>query len=168
MRTGGVAVAAKYGTRLDALLRPAEAGDGGERTPARRVDRGARHGCQGQRRREVGIRKAIMPPTPFPARPREVVPLTVREFTCELDLKGTVSIDSICHRFLEDAGRAVVWFIRFQALSSWCERADVADWLGSRSAYLQHACELAATFQLNDEWEFDPDAFRAAVESVAP
>jgi hypothetical protein len=102
--------------------------------------------------------------TPFPARPCEVVALTVREFTCDLDVKGAASIDRVCRRFLDDVNRALVWFIRFRALTSWCERADNADWLGSRSARLEHARELAATFELNDDWEFDADAFRAAVQ----
>lgn len=105
--------------------------------------------------------------TPFPARPCEVAALTVREFTCELDLNGTLSIDSVCHRFLEDTNRALVWFIRFRALRSWCERADILDWLRSHSTHLQHACELAATFELNDDWEFDAAAFHSAVRSMA-
>ena len=29
------------------------------------------------------------------------------------------------------------------------------------------ACELAASFDLNDAWEFDAGRFRSAVESVA-
>ena len=106
-----------------------------------------------------------MPATPFPARPSDVAALTVREFTCQLDLSRAASIDSVCRRFVEDANRALVWFIRFRALRTWCERGDTANWLGSESAHLQHACELAATFQLNEEWEFDADAFRVAVES---
>jgi hypothetical protein len=108
-----------------------------------------------------------MEPTPFPARPSDVVPLSVQEFTCELDLDGTVSIDSICHRFLEDANRALVWFIRFRALSAWCKRGDVAAWLTSDPSHAQHACEVAASFGLNDDWEFDAEAFRSAAGSLA-
>ena len=104
--------------------------------------------------------------TPFPARPCEVAALTVWEFTCELDLNGTLSIDSVRHRFLEDTNRALVWFIRFRALRSWCERADIVEWLRLHSTELQHACELAATFELNDEWGFDAEAFRSAVRSM--
>lgn len=44
---------------------------------------------------------------------------------------------------------------------------DVAQWLRSEPLHAHHACELAAGFELNDAWEFDPDRFRSAVESVA-
>ncbi len=104
--------------------------------------------------------------TPFPARPCDVVALTVPEFLCDLDLNATVSIDVVCRRFLADANRALVWIIRYRALTSWCVRADVATWLLSRPLLAQHACEVAATFKLNGDWEFDADAFRSAVESV--
>jgi hypothetical protein len=103
--------------------------------------------------------------TPFPARPCDVVALTVAEFARDLDPNATVSIDTVCRRFLDDTNRALVWVIRFRALAAWCVRADVAAWLGSRPSHTQHACEVAATFELNSEWEFDADAFRTAVES---
>jgi hypothetical protein len=96
------------------------------------------------------------------------VALSVPEFTSELDLIGSVSLDAVCRRFLEDANRAVVWFIRFRALTAWCERMDVAQWLRSEPSHARHACELAASFDLNDAWEFDAERFRSAVESVAP
>ena len=102
--------------------------------------------------------------TPFPKSPCDVVALTVLEFTCELDLHGPLSIDAVCRRFLDDANRALVWFIRFRALTAWCERTDVADWLRSDPSHTQHACELAAGFALNDDWEFDADHFRSAVQ----
>jgi hypothetical protein len=105
--------------------------------------------------------------TPFPARPSDVVALTVPEFTCELDLNAT-SFDLVCHRFLDDANRALVWFIRFRALAAWCERPDMAAWLTSGASHVQHACEVAASFKLNDDWGFDPEAFRSAVESAHP
>jgi len=96
------------------------------------------------------------------------VALTVPEFTCGLDLNGSVSLDAVCGRFLDDANRALVWFIRFQALSAWCERADVGVWLQSAPSHAQHACQLAASFELNDDWEFDVERFRSAVDSIAP
>ena len=105
--------------------------------------------------------------TPFPASPSDVEALTVTEFTCELDLKESVSMDAVCRRFLNDLNRAVVWFIRFRALTAWCERTDTAPWLRSRPAHEQHACALAASFKLNEDWEFDAEQFRSAVESVA-
>jgi hypothetical protein len=95
-----------------------------------------------------------------------VVVLSVPEFTCELDLNGSVSLDAVCRRFLEDTNRAVVWFIRFRALMAWCERIEVADWLRSEPSHALHACELAASFDLNDAWEFDAERFRSTVESV--
>ena len=105
--------------------------------------------------------------TPFPASPCDVVALSVPEFTCELDLSGSVSIDAVCRRFLEDTDRAVVWFIRFHALTAWCERMEMAKWLQSAPSHAHHACELAASFALNDAWQFDAERFRSAVESVA-
>ena len=104
--------------------------------------------------------------TPFPARPCEVVALSVPEFTCELDLDATVSFDRVCRRFLEDANRAVVWFIRFHALASWCEGADNAGWLLLDPSHARRACEVAASFELNGEWGFDAEPFRSAAQSA--
>jgi hypothetical protein len=61
----------------------------------------------------------------------------------------------------------VVWFIRFRALTAWCARTDTASWLRSEPSRTGHACELAASFELNEDWEFDADRFRSAVDSVA-
>ena len=104
--------------------------------------------------------------TRFPTTPSDVAVLTVPEFACALDLSGPVSLDAICERFVDDINRAVVWFIRYHALTAWCERADTGSWLESEPAHAQHACQLAATFALNDDWEFDADRFRSAVESA--
>ena len=104
--------------------------------------------------------------TPFPARPCDVVALTVPEFTCELDMNTMASIDFACQRFLDDANRALVWVIRFRALSAWRLRRDAELWLTSSPSHHQHACAVAASFQLNGDWEFDAEAFRSAVESV--
>jgi hypothetical protein len=105
--------------------------------------------------------------TPFPTNPSDVVALTVPEFTCELDLRGSVSLDAVCRRFVDDTNRALVWFIRFRALTAWCERADVGVWLQSEPSHADHACQLAASFALNDDWEFDAERFRSAVDAVA-
>ena len=105
--------------------------------------------------------------TPFPTNPSDVVALTVPEFTCELDIKGSVSLDAVCRRFVGDTNRALVWLIRFRALTAWCERPDVEVWLQSEPSHAQHACQLAASFALNDDWEFDADGFRSAVDVVA-
>ena len=104
--------------------------------------------------------------TPFPARPCDVVALTVPEFACALDLDAAAALDVGCRRFLDDANRGLVWLIRFRALLAWCERADAAAWLTSGPSHAQHACEVAASFQLNDEWLFDAEAFRSAVKSI--
>ena len=73
----------------------------------------------------------------------------------------------MCRRFLEDANRALVWCIRFRALTAWCERTDIAEWLRSDASHARRACEVAASFDLNSDWEFDAEPFRSAVESVA-
>jgi hypothetical protein len=105
--------------------------------------------------------------TPFPTSPSDVVALTVPEFTCELDLPGSVSLDAVCRRFHDDANRALVWLIRFRALTAWRERLDVAPWLRADPSQAHRACQLAASFDLNETWEFDAERFRSAVESVA-
>ena len=105
--------------------------------------------------------------TRFPTNPSDVEALTVPEFTFELDLRGSVSLDAVCRRFVDDTNRALVWFIRFRALTAWCERTDVGVWLQSEPSHADHACELAASFDLNDDWEFDAERFRSAVDSVA-
>ena len=104
--------------------------------------------------------------TPFPARPCDVVALTVLEFACALDLDSAASLNVGCQRFLDDANRGLVWLIRFRALMAWCERADMAVWLTSGASHARHACEVAASFRLNDDWQFDAEAFRSAVESI--
>jgi hypothetical protein len=38
--------------------------------------------------------------------------------------------------------------------------------LTSGSMTLQDACEVAASFPLNHQWEFEPDDFRSAIEAV--
>jgi len=95
-----------------------------------------------------------------------VAALTVSEFTSELDSNVTVSFDHVCRRFLDDANRALVWFIRFRALTAWRERGDVGTWLNASPLRAERACEVAASFELNQEWEFDAEAFRSAVERL--
>ena len=104
--------------------------------------------------------------TPYPLSPAQVAALTVPEFTCELDLRGTASLDAVCRRFPEDANRALVWFIRFRALTAWCELAVMSAWLQAEPAHAHRACELAASFELNGEWEFDAERFRSAIRGV--
>jgi hypothetical protein len=52
------------------------------------------------------------------------------------------------------------------ALTRWCEREDTPAWLRSDPARARHTGELAASFDLNDDWEFDSERFRSAVEVV--
>jgi hypothetical protein len=104
--------------------------------------------------------------TSFPVTPSEVAPLTVHEFTSDLDLSRSPSLDDACQRFLNDANRALVWLIRVQALRTWCTRPDMKLWLHNAETNRQSACEAAASFTLNEEWEFDAADFRAAVESL--
>ena len=105
--------------------------------------------------------------TPFPARPRHVAALTVAEFACGPHLEKAVAIDEVCRLFLDDANRALVWCIRFRALAAWRERVDMAEWLRAAPEHEGRMCEVAASFELNDEWEFDAESFRSAVESFA-
>ena len=104
--------------------------------------------------------------TPFPARPSEVVPLTPHEFTGDVDVYGSPSLVLVCRRFLNDENRALVWFIRFKALRAWCTRSDLGLWLTATDADARSAWEVAASFTLNDDWEFDVEAFRGAVDSA--
>jgi hypothetical protein len=110
---------------------------------------------------------AVSRPTPFPANPSDVATLTVPEFACAVDLKAPVSIDDVCQRFVDDANRALVWLIRFRALMAWCERTDTVPWLRAEPVRAQRACAVAASFALNENWEFDAGKFRSAVQSVA-
>jgi hypothetical protein len=105
--------------------------------------------------------------TPFPTSPSHVVTLTVSEFACGLDVRQSVSLDAICWRFLDDVNRSLVWLIRFRALTAWCGRTDMAEWLQAEPTHVQHACQVAASFALNDDWGFDAEPFRSAVASVA-
>ena len=107
-----------------------------------------------------------MTSTPFPARPADVVALTVQEFTCDLDLNAEPSIGLVCDRFLDDANRAVVWLIRFRALQAWCRREETQGWPISGAGHSHHACEVAASFALNGEWEFDAEDFHSAVQAM--
>lgn len=110
--------------------------------------------------------RAMRMNTSFPIRPRDVAALTVNEFTAGLDLNRSPSLDDACERFVNDTNRALVWLIRARALKAWCARPDIALWLHRADTNGQSACEAAATFGLNEAWEFDAADFREAVESV--
>jgi hypothetical protein len=108
--------------------------------------------------------------TAFPTTPEEVAALTVLEFTFDLDqLDGNrvPSLERVCRTFMDDANRALVWWIRFGAFRNWCDRTDVMRCSTSDSWTLRDACEVAASFPLNHLWEFDPKDFGSAVEEMA-
>jgi hypothetical protein len=107
-----------------------------------------------------------MDSTAFPTRPIDVVPLTALEFTSDLDISDGPSLDLACARFVDDVNRAVVWLIRFRALKEWCARDDMADWLHDGSRTSRDVCEVAARFELNEQWQFDTASFCTAVDAV--
>ena len=100
----------------------------------------------------------------FPTLPGEVAVLTTGEFAFDLELNNAPSLEEVCRRFGNDANRALVWVIRFRALKTWCARDDTAQWMSA--ARMRHICEVAAAFELNDLWEFDPPAFCQAVDEI--
>jgi hypothetical protein len=104
-----------------------------------------------------------MSSTIFPTLPREVAVLTTGEFAFELEFNDAPSLAEVCRRFGNDANRALVWFIRFRALKTWCARDASPQWMSA--ARMAHICEVAASFELNHQWEFDPEAFCLAVDA---
>jgi len=108
--------------------------------------------------------------TPFPAIPKDVAGLSVEEFTFDLDdLDGprVPSMERICRTFMDDANRALVWWIRFVALQAWCASPEVMARMTSDARILRDAREVAASFPLNHHWEFDTTAFSLAIDRIA-
>jgi hypothetical protein len=108
--------------------------------------------------------------TPFPATPADVAALTVQEFTFDLDEfdgHGIPSMERICRTFMDDANRALVWWIRFGALQAWRTNPDVIARSMSDSGILRDACEVAASFPLNPQWEFDGTDFGRTLDGMA-
>lgn len=106
-----------------------------------------------------------MSTTVFPITPVEVAPLTPSEFAFDIAAAHTPSLDEVCRRFGDDANRALVWLIRFRALKAWSALDGIAQWLSAARA--AHVCEVAASLELNERWEFDRDAFCRAVDAIA-
>jgi hypothetical protein len=102
--------------------------------------------------------------TIFPAQPVDVAALTAREFGFDLGCNNAPSLDEACRRFGSDANRALVWLIRFRALKTWCALDGMAQWLNAGSRTPRDICEVAASFELNDQWEFDAPSFCLAVD----
>jgi len=115
-------------------------------------------------------RTETMNQTPFPATPADVAALTVQEFTFDLDefeRHGIPSMERICRTLMDDANRALVWWIRFGALKAWHTNHDVIARSMSDSAILRDACEVAAGFPLNPQWEFDTTDFGRTLDGMA-
>jgi len=104
--------------------------------------------------------------TEFPARPSDVVALSVEEFVCDLEMTHSPSIESACRAFANDANRALVWLIRWRALHALCARSEVAEWRRAGARTSRDMCEVAAAFDLNDGWEFDHERFCEAVDGL--
>jgi hypothetical protein len=104
--------------------------------------------------------------TPFPTRPIDVAALSVQEFSIDLTFNNAPSLDVACRRFADDANRALVWWIRFSALKAWCAQTEMAGWLDGRSGTSKDVCEVAASFELNDRWEFDAHHFCSAIDRL--
>jgi hypothetical protein len=104
--------------------------------------------------------------TAFPARPRDVVALSVEEFLVDLEMTHAASIETACRAFGNDANRALVWLIRWRALNTLCTRSDVAEWRRAGARTSRDMCEVAAAFDLNDGWEFDHERFCDAVDGL--
>jgi hypothetical protein len=107
-----------------------------------------------------------MDSTAFPTKPTDVAALTTVEFTFDVDGNDGPSLDVVCARFVDDANRALVWLIRFRALREWLARADMAAWQHDGLRTPGDISEVAARFELNDQWEFDPARFCSAVDAV--
>ena len=104
--------------------------------------------------------------TAFPARPRDVIALSVEEFLFDLEMTHAPSVESACRAFANDANRALVWLIRWRALNALCARSEVAEWRRAGAHTSRDMCEVAAAFDLNDGWEFDHEPFCAAVDGL--
>jgi hypothetical protein len=108
--------------------------------------------------------------TAFPATPKDVAALTVQEFTFDLDqldAHRAPSLARICGLFIDDANRALVWWIRFEAFRNWCAASGIVTRSTSDAWIVRDAREAAASFPLNHLWEFDPMDFARAVEGMA-
>ena len=106
--------------------------------------------------------------TAFPATPADVVALTIEEFTLDLDERNGArapTLDRVCRMFFDDGNRALIWWIRFEALKAWCARTEVKARLNSGSLTLQDAWDQAASFPLNRHWQFESPDFSSAVET---
>ncbi len=108
--------------------------------------------------------------TAFPTTPGDVATLTVQEFVFdihELDVNRIPSMERVCRTFIDDANRALVWWIRFEALKKWYASTDSLARSTADAFVVRDACEVAASLPLNRLWEFDATDFGSALESLA-
>jgi hypothetical protein len=108
-----------------------------------------------------------MKQTPFPTRPVDVVALTLDEFRIDLEREDRHALNTACQLFRDDPNRALVWLIRLAAVKALSARADIAHWRQARPSAWRDVCEVAASFELNQQWEFDVGSFCFAVDALA-
>ena len=107
-----------------------------------------------------------MTQTPFPGSPAEVVPLSIYEFASDSWTGEAPSIDVVCSRFTDDLNRALVWILRYRALTALAGRAEITAWLDRGARSWRDMFEVAAGFPLNSDWGFDGEMFCAAVDAT--
>lgn len=85
---------------------------------------------------------------------------------------GTRLFVAVCEHFGDDANRAAVWLLRFWAMQVLENDPRMEAWIdscveprGVADVY-EGVFEAAASQPLNGCWEFDADAFFAAVEAL--
>ena len=105
--------------------------------------------------------------TPFPGSPAEVVPLSIYEFASDSWVGEAPSIDVVCSRFTDDLNRALVWILRYRALTALVDRREIPAWLDGGARSWRDMFEVAAEFPLNSDWGFDDEMFCAAVDAAA-
>ena len=105
--------------------------------------------------------------TPFPGSPADVVPLSIYEFGSDAWIGDAPSIDVVCSRFTDDLNRALVWILRYRALTALVGRVEIAAWFARGACSWRDMFEVAAEFPLNSEWGFDGEMFCAAVDATA-
>jgi len=111
--------------------------------------------------------KREMSHTPFPGSPAQVAPLSSYEFESDSWMGDAPSIDVVCSRFTDDLNRALVWILRYRALTALVGRAEIAAWFDRGARSWRDMFEVAAEFPLNSDWGFDDEMFCAAVDATA-
>jgi hypothetical protein len=104
---------------------------------------------------------------PVSDHPSDVAALTVAEFMRALQTgcAGVVSVRSMPFAGAFSTMRTGHWSGLFDSVrvGGVVRTHDSTLWLHSDPSHKQDACELAASFDLNDDWGFDAERFRSAV-----